>query len=211
MGGLGRGEAPGWGEGSPPSEPAAQEHVGSFVPSSCNLRPKTTCPPSRGGKPALGDSPLSLPAGPGAAAAAEAAGSGAGRPGGCEGAAGRGGGPTPPGAGWPLPGLCGAGEPGVRLSATAPPGRAWTRGQWDPSRSFTPLVLSGWLSLVFINMFYLCVLLIFPRAAPSDVDTFRVWRHFIGTGSRHRGALGGGLPSLRSRGFADSQGLYFTS
>lgn len=33
-GGLGSGEAPGWGEGSLPSEPAAQEHVGSFVSSS---------------------------------------------------------------------------------------------------------------------------------------------------------------------------------
>ena len=60
------------------------------------------------------DSSLPFP-GSGPAAVAEAAGSGAGRPGGCEQAAGGGMGPTLPGAGWPLPGLCGEGEPGVCL------------------------------------------------------------------------------------------------
>ncbi|KAM9046142.1 secernin-2 isoform 2-T2 [Megaptera novaeangliae] len=105
-------------------------------------------PPS-GGKPVPGTQRYLSRAGSGAAAPAEAAGPGAGRPGGCAGPAGQGVGPTPPGAGRPLPGLCGEGEPGICLSP-APPGSAWgaagcsghrTPGVEGQSNPFTPSAL----------------------------------------------------------------------
>lgn len=50
MRGLGSGEAPGWGGGSLPSEPAAQEHVGPL--SFLLLRETKAMSPFVGGKPA---------------------------------------------------------------------------------------------------------------------------------------------------------------
>ncbi|XP_012918103.1 secernin-2 isoform X1 [Mustela putorius furo] len=101
--------------------------------------------PDSGGSPAQ---PLPwTPGGPGAdgewagsgtAALAEAAGPGAGRPGGCTAAAGRGVGPTPTRAGRPLPGLCGEGEPGLWLSATARPGLGWAQDPCDSRISTSP-------------------------------------------------------------------------
>lgn len=86
--------------------------------------------PLSGGKPVPGTHVHLSWAGSGAAALAEAAGSGARRPGGCTGAAVRGAGSTCREAGCPLPGFCGEGEPGICLSAMVPPGLGCAQDPW---------------------------------------------------------------------------------